>query len=252
MLVRKSTNLWKNSSRFLLLKLQTLTVELKKQVVIPWDLVLKEPTSWRRHQYQWLMSSLWIQLRRRKLLLAGRNPKATKQLTKGLKQRLSKRNPNFCQKSTLSTGNQLLLTKSFQRTLTSHPRFSKSVIQYNLEVRLSTRSLDKTQKECSKPKGDSMNSTHYERLFTIDGQVAISLTAQTNLLWISTPTRCRSRVTRMRNLLKKDVLFSKDFCVKSHSMTILLKAKSSKFLREVQVKSQMSSTSFHHKLQSRF
>ena len=58
MLVRKSTNLWKNSSRFLLLKLQTLTVELKKQVVIPWDLVLKEPTSWRRHQYQWLMSSL--------------------------------------------------------------------------------------------------------------------------------------------------------------------------------------------------
>ena len=182
MLVRKSTNPLKNSSRFLLLKPQTLTVELRKQEVIPWDLVPKEPTSWRRHQYQWLMFSLWIQLRRRRPLQAGRNPRAIKQSIKGSKQRLSKRNPNSCLKSTLFTVNQLSQTKSFQKTLTSHPRFSKSVTQYNLEAQSNTRSLDKTQRECSKPRGDSMNSTHYERHFTIDGQVVIFLTAQTNLL----------------------------------------------------------------------
>ena len=182
MLVRKSTNPWNNSKRFLLLKLQTLTEELRKLVVIPWDSVPKEPTSWRKHQSQWLMSSLWIQLRRRRHLQAGKNPRATKQSMKGSKQRLSKQNPNSCLKSTLFTGNQLSLTKSSQKTLTSHPRFSKSVTQYNLEAQLSTRSLDKTQKECSKPRGDSMNFTHYERHFTIDGQVATSLTAQINLL----------------------------------------------------------------------
>ena len=182
MVARKSINLWKNSNRFLLLKLQTLTVGLRKQVVIQWDLVPKEPTSWRKHQYQWLMSSQWIQLRRRRPLQAGRNPRAIKQSIKDLKQRLSKRNPNSCLKSTLFTGNQLSLTKSFQKTLTNHPRFSKSVTQYNLEAQLSIRLLDKTQRECSKPRGDSMNSTHYERHFTIDGQVVIFLTAQTNLL----------------------------------------------------------------------
>ena len=181
MLVRKSTNPW-NNSRFLLLKLQTLTVEQRKQVVIPWDLVPKGPTSWRKHQSQWLMSSPWIQLKRRRPLQAGKNPREIKQSMKGSKQRLSKRNPNSCLKSTLFTGNQLSLTKSSQKTLTSHPRFSKSVTQYNLEAQLSTRSLDKTQRECSKPRGDSMNSTHYVRLFMIDGQVATFLTAQTNLL----------------------------------------------------------------------
>lgn len=159
MVVRKSINPSRSSSRYLPLKLQTLTVEQRRQVVIQWDSVLKEPTSWKKHQSQWPMFSLLIQSRTRRLLQAMRNPRETKQSMQDLKQRLSKQNLNSFRKSTLSTGNQLSLTRSFQRTLTSHHRFSKSVTQYNREARLSIRLLDKTLKECSKPRGDSTNST---------------------------------------------------------------------------------------------